>query len=84
MRSTLEYLIFETGLTYTQFAEKVGIPLKTLEGQLQEQLHNHINLSIRYAKVFGIKKIQGYNELGEKVKIKITTIKTKGKIRSYS
>lgn len=58
-KTSLQNLIYETGLTQEQFANKVGVPLRTLQTQIHKN-KNHLGLSLKYAQLFGIKKLKGY------------------------
>lgn len=70
MRTPLENLIFQTGFTYREFGDKVNVPEKTINNQLNERSHAHVDLAVRYAIKLNINKVEGWHE-GKYVKIKI-------------
>lgn len=61
MRTPLENLIFQTGLTQREFAEKVGVPLSTLTRQLsRKNINLHFHYAGKYATLLNIDRIEGY------------------------
>ena len=58
MKTTLQTLIFESGMNQKRFAEKVGVKLKTLQAQVRRK--NTLELTYKYATILGVKSIKGY------------------------
>ena len=58
-RTSLENLVFQSGLTYNEFADKVGVKRRTFESQMQTK-SNHIKLAFEYGRILGVNTIQGY------------------------
>jgi DNA-binding XRE family transcriptional regulator len=58
MKTTLQTLVFESGLNQEQFAESVGVKVRTLRSQLAKK--NTIKHSFEYAKILGLSEIKGF------------------------
>lgn len=58
-RTSLENLLFESGLTIQEFADKVGVKRTTFEKQLYGK-KNHIKYSFEYGRILGFKIIKGF------------------------
>ena len=58
-KTSLENLIFNSGLTIQEFADKVGVKKTTFEKQLYNK-KNHIKYAFEYARILGVNTIQGY------------------------
>jgi hypothetical protein len=58
MKTTLQTLVFESGLNQYEFADKVGVKLGTLKAQLAKK--NTIKHSLEYARKLGLNSIKGY------------------------
>jgi len=60
-KTALENLVFQSGLTQKQFADKIGVKYSTFEKQLRNQKHLHVHYAFEYALVFEVDTISGYN-----------------------
>lgn len=58
-KTSLENLIFNSGLTNKEFAKKVGIPVRTLQSQIYNK-RNHIKYAFEYGRILGVNTIQGF------------------------
>lgn len=58
-KTSLENLIFNSGLTIQEFADKVGVKKTTLEKQIYTKKH-HIKYAFVYGIILGVNKIQGF------------------------
>lgn len=58
-RTSLENLLFESGLSIQEFADKVGVKKTTFEKQLYGK-KNHIKYSFEYGRILGVNTIQGF------------------------
>lgn len=58
MKTTLQTLVFNTGLTQEQFAKEVGVKYSTLQKQLAKD--NTLKWSYEYARILGVNTIKGY------------------------
>ena len=58
-RTSLENLLFESGLSIKEFADKVGVKKTTFEKQLYGK-KNHIKYSFEYGSILGFKIIKGF------------------------
>lgn len=58
MKTTLQTLIFESGMNQEQFSEKVGVKVRTLRNQLTKK--NTLKWSYEYARILGVNTIKGY------------------------
>ena len=58
MKTTLQTLVFESGLNQNEFADKVGVKVGTLKAQLAKK--NTIKHSFEYARKLGLNSIKGY------------------------
>lgn len=58
-KTSLENLIFNSGMTNKEFAEKVGVPLRTLQSQIYTK-KNHIKYAFEYGRILGVNMIQGF------------------------
>jgi len=58
MITTLQTLVFESGLNQNEFAERVGVKLGTLKAQLAKK--NTIKHSLEYARKLGLNSVKGY------------------------
>jgi DNA-binding XRE family transcriptional regulator len=58
MKTTLQTLVFESGLNQEQFAELVGVKVRTLRSQLAKK--NTIKHSLDYARKLGLNSVKGY------------------------
>jgi len=60
-RTCLENLVFQTGLTYNEFSDKVGVNRRTFETQMQKK-KNHLKHAFEYARILGVEEIKGYSD----------------------
>ena len=58
-KTSLENLIFNSGLTIQEFADKVGVKKTTLEKQIYTK-NNHIKYAFEYGRILGVNTIQGF------------------------
>jgi DNA-binding XRE family transcriptional regulator len=58
MKNTLQTLLFESGMNQIEFANKVGIKVRTLRAQLKNK--NTITYSFDYARILNVDTIKGY------------------------
>jgi DNA-binding XRE family transcriptional regulator len=58
MKTTLQTLVFESGLNQNEFAESVGVKVGTLKAQLAKK--NTIKHSLEYARKLGLNSVKGY------------------------
>ena len=58
-KTSLENLIFNSGLTIQEFADKVGVKKTTLEKQIYTK-KNHIKYAFEYGRILGVNTIQGF------------------------
>jgi len=58
MKTTLQTLIFESGLSNSDFAKKVNIKLSTLNYQLSKK--NTLKWSFEYARLLKVSSLKGY------------------------
>ena len=58
-QTSLENLLFESGLSIQEFADKVGVKRTTFEKQLYGK-KNHIKYAFEYGRILGVNTIQGY------------------------
>jgi len=63
-KTALENLVFQSGLTQKQFADKVGVKLSTFENQLRNQKHLHVHYTFEYAQILGVDTVSGYSVKG--------------------
>jgi DNA-binding XRE family transcriptional regulator len=62
MKTTLQTLVFESGLNQEQFAESVGVKVRTLRSQLAKK--STIAHTIKYARKLGLNSVKGYEDGG--------------------
>jgi len=60
-KTALENLVFQSGLTQKQFADKIGVKYSTFENQLRNQKHLHVHYSFEYARILGVDTVSGYS-----------------------
>jgi len=60
-KTALENLLFESGLSQIDFAEKVNIKLSTFRAQLKQK-NRHIEYAFKYGRILGVDTIKGYVE----------------------
>ena len=58
MKTTLQTLVFESGLNQNEFADKVGVKVGTLKAQLAKK--STIAHTIKYAHKLGLNSVKGY------------------------
>ena len=58
-QTSLENLLFESGLTIQEFADKVGVKRTTFEKQFYGK-KNHVKYAFEYGMIFGVNKLKGY------------------------
>lgn len=58
-QTSLENLLFESGLSVQEFADKVGVKKTTFEKQLYGK-NNHIKYAFEYGTILGFNTIKGY------------------------
>lgn len=58
-RTSLENLLFESGLSIKEFADKIEVKKTTFEKQLYSK-KNHIKYAFEYGRILGVNKIKGY------------------------
>ena len=58
-RTSLENLLFESGLSIKEFADKVGVKKTTFEKQLYGK-KNHIKYAFEYCRILGVNELKGY------------------------
>ena len=58
-RTSLENLLFESGLSIQEFADKVGVKKTTFEKQLYGK-KNHVKYSFEYGRILGVNDVKGY------------------------
>lgn len=58
-RTSLENLIFDSGLSTKEFSEKVNVPLRNLQYQIRNK-KNHIKYAFEYGTILGVENIKGY------------------------
>lgn len=58
-QTSLENLLFESGLSVQEFADKVGVKKTTFEKQLYGK-KNHIKYAFEYGRILGFNTIKGY------------------------
>ena len=58
-RTSLENLLFESGLSIKEFADKVGVKKTTFEKQFYGK-KNHIKYAFEYGTKLGFNTIKGY------------------------
>lgn len=58
-QTSLENLLFESGLSVQEFADKVGVKKTTFEKQLYGK-KNHIKYAFEYGRFLGFNTIKGY------------------------
>ena len=58
-RTSLENLVFESGLTHNEFADKVGVNRRTFEKQMQTK-KNHVKYAFEYGRILGVNELKGY------------------------
>ena len=60
-RTSLENLLFESGLSIKEFADKVGVKKTTFEKQLYGK-KNHIKYAFEYGRILGVNELKGYED----------------------
>jgi len=60
-KTALENLVFQSGLTQKQFADKIGVKYSTFENQLRNQKHLHVHYAFEYARILGVDTVSGYS-----------------------
>lgn len=58
-RTSLESLLFESGLSIKDFADKVGVKKTTFEKQLYGK-KNHVKYAFEYGRILGVNELKGY------------------------
>ena len=58
-QTSLENILFESGLSIQEFSEKVGVKKTTFEKQLYGK-KNHIKYAFEYGNKLGLNTIKGY------------------------
>ena len=58
-QTSLENLLFESGLTIQEFADKVGVKRTTFEKQFYGK-KNHVKYAFEYGRILGVNTIKGY------------------------
>ena len=58
-RTSLENLLFESGLSIKEFADKVGVKKTTFEKQLYGK-KNHVKYAFEYGRILGVNELKGY------------------------
>ena len=58
-RTSLENLLFESGLSIKEFTSKIEVKKTTFEKQLYSK-KNHIKYAFEYGRILGVNKIKGY------------------------
>lgn len=58
-RTSLENLLFESGLSIKEFSDKIEVKKTTFEKQLYSK-KNHIKYAFEYGRILGVNKIKGY------------------------
>lgn len=59
-KTALETLLFESGLSITEFAKKVGVEYETFKNQLYLQKHRHIQYAFDYARKLNVNSVKGF------------------------
>ena len=59
-KTTLQNLLFQSGLTIQQFADKIGVKKSAFEKQLQNK-EKHIYYAHKYAIILGVNEIKGHS-----------------------
>lgn len=59
-KTALENLLFESGLSLTEFAEKVNVPYETFKNQYYNQKHRHVQYAFDYGRKLEFNTIKGY------------------------
>ncbi len=58
-RTSLENLLFESGLTIQEFSDKVGVKRTTFEKQFYGK-KNHVKYAFEYSRILGVNELKGY------------------------
>lgn len=58
-KTALENLLFDSGLSHKEFADKVGVKLSTFRAQLRQK-KKHIYYAFEYGHKLGVSTISGY------------------------
>ena len=58
-RTSLENLLFESGLSIQEFADKVGVKKTTFEKQFYGK-KNHVKYAFEYGRTLGVNELKGY------------------------
>lgn len=59
-KTALENLLFESGLSVQEFADKVNLKKSTFENQLYQQKNKHIQYAFDYGRILGFDTIKGF------------------------
>ena len=60
-RTSLENLLFETGLSIQEFADKVGVKKTTFEKQFYSK-KNHVKYAFEYGRILGVNELKAYGK----------------------
>ena len=58
-QTSLENLLFESGLSIQEFADKIGVKKTTFKKQFYRK-KDHIKYSFEYGRILGVNTIKGY------------------------
>ena len=58
-QTSLENLLFESGLTIQEFADKVGVKRTTFEKQFYGK-KNHVKYAFEYGRILGVNDLKGF------------------------
>ena len=58
-QTSFENLLFESGLTIQEFADKVGVKRTTFDKQFYGK-KNHIKYAFKYGMILGVNELKGY------------------------
>ena len=58
MKTVLQNLVFQSGFKQAEFAEKVGVKVRTLKAQLKQK--STLKPAVIYANILGVNKLTGY------------------------
>jgi len=58
-KTSLENLLFESGLSIKEFADKIGVKKTTFEKQFYGK-KDHVKYSFEYGRILGVNTIKGY------------------------
>lgn len=58
-QTSLENLLFESGLSIQEFADKIGVKKTTFEKQFYGK-KDHVKYSFEYGRILGVNTIKGY------------------------